>query len=223
MRTFARVFVAICACSMAAACASAPISMTGNSLVNIGSTAETSRWQTALHSASDRLADTFVSRGWSSASNAMGSARRWVGRLAGREDEEQVPSDPVETYLTLHTDETVPPEQHMQHVRADLEEAIALSRDVDFAARELILSGDNFSRSSLARDIETVEAAIGHTRQALTVFDVAIDQLSDELDEQQIALLRERHAELDARSSQLSDRADDIADMRWDERFLLHG
>lgn len=223
MRTFTRVFIAICASSMTVACASSPISMTGSGFIDNASAPEASRWQSALHNASDRLADTFVARGWSSASNAMGSARRWVGRLAGQEDENEVPVTPTETYLALHTDANATAEEHMAHVRSDLEEAIALSRDVDLAARELILSGGAYSRNSLARDIETVESAISHTRQALTVFDEAIEELAPTLEPQQVALLRERHAELDDRSSQLSDRADDIADMRWGGHRLLQG
>lgn len=210
MHTLSRVAIAICACWAANACASAPISMAGAGFIDNEVEIEVSPWQAALHTASAQLEDTFISRGWSSTSDAIHSARRWVGRLTGQETAPEPPAeDPVVTYLAQHRGESA------EIIRTHLDEAIALSRDVDVAARSLIQSGGSFSRSSLSRDIETVEAAIGHTRRAADMFDRAIEVVSAELSETQLGELRARHLALAERSEQLSDRADDIADMRW--------
>lgn len=174
---------------------------------------EATPWQAALHSASARLEDTFISRGWSSTHDAVNSARRFMGRLTGQETETDTPvEDPVVVYLA-HVDQGDGVDAAL--IQAHIDEAIILSREVDMAARSLVQSGGSFSRSSLSRDIEVVEAAIGHTRRAAELFDRTISTLSYELTDADIEGLRLRSAALLERSEQLSDRADDIADMRW--------
>ena len=95
-----------------------------------------------------------------------------MGRLTGQETEgDTLVEDPVVVYLAhVDTGEGV----DATVIQAHIDEAIILSREVDMAARSLVQSGGAFSRSSLSRDIEVVETAIGHTRRAADLFDRTI-------------------------------------------------
>jgi hypothetical protein len=219
MGKFLGVTVMACACLVATGCASAPISVAGSALP--GSSAPEIDQQSALRRAVDRLQSVFEDRGWIRPANSMAaSARGWMARLTGQADEEEpsIDRDDALPYLAMTDIDSLDSDAALELLRMDLEQADALVRDVDIAAHMLATTDQNISRSSLTRDLEHVERAVAHSRQALETFDAAIAVVAPRLDTQGLDHVHMQRARLASHAERLRDRADELASLRHNLR-----
>jgi len=217
MGKFLGVSAVACLCVIAAGCASAPISIAGSALP--GSAAE-SQTQHSLRGATSRMQMVFEERGWIRAAHTMGdTTRNWMARLTGQDVEETAPvADEPVPYL-MHTNfSTMDSAVAIARLTTDIDEAQDLVRDVDLAAAHLIGRDEGISRASITRDLELVERAVAHSREAIETFDVAISTVSQTADSEAVAQLHQHRSLLVAHSEHLRDRADEIARIRHDMR-----
>ena len=215
MGKFLGVTVMACACLVVTGCASAPISVASSALP--GSTAPEIDQQSALRRAVDRLQSVFEDRGWIRPANSMAaSARGWMARLTGQADEDE-PSIEVDErlpYLAMTDIGSLDGDAAAELLRMDLEQADALVREVDIAAHMLATTEQSISRSSLTRDLEHVERAVAHSRQALETFDAAIAAIGPRIDTQSLDSVDMQRAQLASHAERLRDRADELANLR---------
>lgn len=220
------VTAAIAACLTISACASAPISVAGSVLPSARSVENAH--QSALRTSVTRLEDVYVESGWVHRTPSMTSAQGWMNRLTGQSENADTPvqrATPVAylvsiPYLVTTDAGALVADEATARLSADLDEADALIRDVNFAAQVLIREPSAVSRSSLAEDIEHLERAVGYSRQALETFNTAITDIAGGLDQTQLAELETRRARLARDAEALRDRADDVAQLR---RTLMTG
>jgi hypothetical protein len=219
MRKFLGVTVMACACALATSCASAPISVASSVLP--GSSGPEIDQQSRLRRAVDQLQSVFEDRGWIRPANSMAaSARGWMQRLTGQAGNEpaQSPGDEALPYLAMSEFGSLDMEAAADLLSMDLEQAAALVRDVDIAAHMLATSETAVSRASLAEDLEHVERAVAHSRQALETFDAAIDAVSDRMDTATLDGVHMQRAQLASHAERLRDRADELARLRQNLR-----
>ncbi len=217
MGKYLGVAVMIGACALASACASAPISMVSSALP--GHSAET-QTQLSLRGATSRLQSVFEERGWIRAAQTLqATTSNWMARLTGqRSDEDVMPTpDPV-PYLAQTNFSTMDSAVAVAQLTMDIDEAQDLVRDVDLAAAHLIGREEGVSRESLTRDLELVERAVAHSREALDTFDQAIETVASHADHMSLAQLTTHRDRLAAHSEGLRDRADELADIRMHMR-----
>jgi len=217
MRMIRGVFVVLSVCCLASACASAPISLVGSNFSE--PTNLSAPEQLSLQNASTSLEEEYERQGWSRAVSAVHAARRWVGHLAGRDSEEEETDTPISLYLAENGLLEGDASDATLHLTTDMDAASDLAVIVHMAAVSLLTSGNEYSRSSLGRDLHYVENAISHTRRALDLFDAAIEHVEVRLSPEQLQHVRARRDVLATRSERLRDRADDIASLRRSGRF----
>lgn len=205
-------------CALAAGCASAPISIaTGNAVPLTSAQTET---QQSLRGASNRLQSVFEERGWIRNANAMQeTTRSWMARLTGQDAGDDAPAEAQSVpYLADTNFASMDSAVAVARLSTDLDEAHDLVRDVDLAAARLVAGGEGVTRASLTRDLELVERAMAHSREALDTFDQAIETVAGNAESSaqtapMYQLLAHRE-ELSRQSEHLRDRADEIAAIR---------
>lgn len=220
------VTAAIAACLTISACASAPISVAGSVLPSARDVENT--YQSELRTSVTRLEDVYVERGWVHRVQSMTSAGGWMNRLTGQSENADTPIErgiPVSylveiPYLVRTESGSLVADEAMARLAADLDEADALIRDVNFSAQVLIREPSAVSRASLADDIEHLERAVGYSRQALDTFNTAMIDIAGGLEQTQLAELETRRARFARDAEALRDRADDVAQLR---RTLMSG
>lgn len=209
MIAFRRALLAICFCSLASACASAPISIAASSLP--GSRAASTPAQLEL----DRAADTFTSslraRGLVREASSMDTAMRWMNQLAGQDAETDASG--LTLYVeTAELDLTASPT--LNRIAIHLVETWQGAAAIDAASRALMVEGAGLSRSDVTDALGTVESAMANAQTAQSVFDAALLELTTHHDAEALDGLRVERDLLALRVSDLRDRADELADLR---------
>lgn len=209
MTGFRCVCVALAACSILAACASAPISFSARS----DTAAQTTPVHAAIARASDQFETVSIERGWVSEAGSMEAAMRWMGRLTGHAADEEAREDAVARYMRVNETVLTAPD-FPARLQADIVRAGELAGAVDEAARALIAADGGASRSALTASLGEVEAAMSRSRDTLALFDRLIAALPEGTDGEvmeQVYIERDQFA---ARTEYLRDRADDLAGLR---------
>lgn len=210
MTGFRCVCVALAACSIVAACASAPISVSSR----FDAASETTPVHSAVATAARRFETASIEHGWTGEADAMQAAMRWVGRLTGQSGEgEDAREDAVSRYMRVNDTGFADPD-FPARLQADLVRALELTGAVDEAARVLIAAQGGTSRPALTASLGDVETAMTRARDVLDLFDRLIAAMPQEAGDEvagQIYIERDQFA---ARVETLRDRADELAGLR---------
>lgn len=171
--------------------------------------------QAALQQSVSALETNFEARGWSRNSDMVHAARDWMGRLTGQSVEPQSePQTAIAAYLDICGLPDMDGAQAGVLLKAELTEAADLVRDVNAAALAVTQSGASLNRLALTRDLAHVERSITHTRRAIDVFGDAIESASDRLSAEDLAEVEALYAAFTTEAEHLSDRADEISELR---------
>jgi hypothetical protein len=197
--------MALAACSILAACASAPISVSSR----FDATTEATPAHTAITRAAERFETVCLERGWIADTGSMDTAMRWMGRLTGQASGEEGSEDAVARYLRVN-ETTLAAAGLPVRLQADLLLAVDLTGEVEEAARMLIAAGGGNSRAALTASLGDVETAMTRGRDALALFDRLITALPEESD----AGLADGRDRLAGRIEDLRDRADELVRLR---------
>ena len=195
------------------ACASDPISLVGSGVSDAD--LRTSPAQASLLDAAQTLEASYRDNAWVRTAGAMDAARGWMDRLTGQPGGETAAGDqPGQAYLEFRQLLTLDAAEAAELMVADVALATAQARQLDQAARAIILEPAGFNRSALTRDLSEVETAIALTREAVSTFDAAIVLVSEQFSEAQIARVNTERDHLAFLSESLRDRADELAHLR---------
>lgn len=210
MIAFRCVCTAMAACSLLAACASAPISISARA----GDAAQAAPVHASVADAVDAWQAACEEHGWTGEDGAMASAIRWVGRMTGQAGSE-APEDAVARYLRINGTRLDAPGLPVR-LQADIQTAWTLAGAVDNAALDLIAAEGGVSRSALTSSLGEVEAAMTQSREVVALFDRLIAGLPDGTDTDAMARIVTERDLFVARSDALRDRADTLARLRRD-------
>ncbi|WP_417485478.1 hypothetical protein [Maricaulis salignorans] len=217
MRGYQGVLAAICACGLITACASDPISLVGSGVSD--TELRSNPAQASLLNAAQTLQASYRDNAWVRTDGAMQTARGWMDRLTGQAGNEAEPvAQPGQAYIELRQLLTLNAADAAELVVTDVTLATAQARQVDQAARAIIIQPAGFTRSTLTRDLGEVETAISLTREAVTTFDAVVVVMSDRFDEDQRARVNIERDQLAFLSESLRDRADALARLRREIR-----
>lgn len=209
MIAFRRALLAICFCSLASACASAPISIAASSLP--GSRAASTPAQLELDRAADNFTSSLRARGLVREASSMDTAMRWMNQLAGQDAETDASG--LTLYVeTAELDLTASPT--LNRIAIHLVETWQGAAAIDAASRALMVEGAGLSRSDVTDALGTVESAMANAQTAQSVFDAALLELTTHHDAEALDGLRVERDLLALRVSDLRDRADELADLR---------
>tara|TARA_R110000868_G_scaffold148833_6_gene370966 strand:- start:3703 stop:4374 length:672 start_codon:yes stop_codon:yes gene_type:complete len=217
MRGYQGVLAAICACGLITACASDPISLVGSGVSD--TELRSNPAQANLLNAAQMLQTSYRDNAWVRTDGAMQTARGWMDRLTGQAGSEAEPAEqPGQAYIELRQLLTLNGAAAAELVVTDVTLATAQARQVDQAARAIIIQPAGFTRSTLTRDLGEVETAINLTREAVTTFDAVVALMSDRFDEEQRARVNIERDQLAFLSESLRDHADALARLRRELR-----
>ncbi len=175
--------------------------------------------QASLLNAAQTLQASYRDNAWVRTDGAMQTARGWMDRLTGQAGNEAEPvAQPGQAYIELRQLLTLNAADAAELVVTDVTLATAQARQVDQAARAIIIQPAGFTRSTLTRDLGEVETAISLTREAVTTFDAVVVVMSDRFDEDQRARVNIERDQLAFLSESLRDRADALARLRREIR-----
>ncbi|SDM32344.1 hypothetical protein [Maricaulis salignorans] len=175
--------------------------------------------QARLLNAAQTLQTSYRDNAWVRTDGAMQTARGWMDRLTGQAGNEAEPvAQPGQAYIELRQLLTLNAADAAELVVTDVTLATAQARQVDQAARAIIIQPAGFTRSTLTRDLGEVETAISLTREAVTTFDAVVVVMSDRFDEDQRARVNIERDQLAFLSESLRDRADALARLRREIR-----
>ncbi|OLF73988.1 hypothetical protein AWH62_07520 [Maricaulis sp. W15] len=209
MSAFRRAVLAICFCSLASACASAPISIAASSLPGSGALVTPAHRQ--LDDAVDDFADQLEDRGLVREASTMDTAMRWMNQLAGQSGE--AAPDGLTLYLQVAGIDPADI-QAVDIIRADLVETWQGAAAIDAASRRLLTTETGLRRSDVTDALGAVETAMTHAQTAQSVFEAALLELTTHHDAAVLAGLRVERDLLALRVNDLRDRADELADLR---------
>ena len=209
MSAFRRAVLAICFCSLASACASAPISLAAASLPGSGAAATPAHRR--LDAVTEEFTDHLERRGLIREASSMDTAMRWMNQLAGQADSEAPHG------LALYVergeidliDATAP-----EIIRVDIVHAWQGAAAIDAASRSLMSEGAGLRRSDVTDALGAVETAMTQAQTAQSVFEAALLELTALHDADALRELRMERDLLTLRVNDLRDRADELADLR---------
>ena len=217
MRRFQGVLAAICACGLITACASDPISLVGTGVSDADLRANSA--QANLLDAAQTLESSYRDHAWVPVAGAMAAARGWMDRLTGQPAAEPVSTDqPGQVYVEYRQLRTLGAAEAGNQLTADVALAATQARQMDQAARAIIMQPAAFTRLVLTRDLGEVETAIALTREAVVTFDAAIRLVSERFSDAQLARVNAERDHLAYLSESLRDRADELARLRREIR-----
>lgn len=203
-------FVALAACSIAAGCASAPISVSSRFTAD----SEASPQHAALSRTAADFEDTARQRGWIRSAGSMETAMRWMGELTGQAGDDQVDTaTPVTRYLDIN-DTTLDAAGFPARLLTDITLAWELTGAIDTAAAELIRSGGGASRSALSRSIGEAETASAQARDTIALFDALMAGMPVPADSELADQLVAERDLLVVRADSLRERVDELVTLR---------
>ena len=209
MIAFGRAVLAICFCSLAAACASAPISIAGSNF----SSADTPG--TAVHRQLEAVVDQFNNdlgaRGLIREASSMDTAMRWMNQLAGQTDDNE--PDALTVYLDAQAI-TLADARAPDQVTADIVHVWQGAAGIDAASRTLLDAGIGLSRRDVTDALGSVEQAMANAQTAQSVIEAVILELTSYHDADALAGLRVERDLMALRINDLRDRADELAELR---------
>ena len=202
--------VAVAACSLAAGCASAPISVSSRFTAE----SEASPQQAALSRAASDFEDAARQRGWIRTAGSMETAMRWMGQLTGQSgDAAPDAATPVARYLDANETMLGAP-GFPARLLSDITLAWELTGAVDTAAAELVRSGGGASRAALSRSIGEAETASAQARDTLALFDALIADMPAPADSELADQLIAERDLLAVRTDSLRERVDELVTLR---------
>jgi len=209
MIAFGRAVLAICFCSLASACASAPISIAGSSFAAPDTPASAAHRE--LEDAVDHFNDDLGVRGLIREASSMDTAMRWMNQLAGQVDGDE--PDALTVYLDTQsimlTDAGAP-----DRVRADIVHVWQGAAGIDAASRALLDTVIGLSRNDVTNALGSVEHAMANAQTAQSVIEAVILEMTSHHDADALAGLRVERDLLALRINDLRDRADELAELR---------
>lgn len=209
MIAFRRALLAICFCSLASACASAPISVAASSFP--GSRTASTPAQLELERATDAFTSALETRGLIREASSVDTAMRWMNQLAGQDAE----TDTSGLALYVETAEldlaTLPA---INRIAIHLVETWQGAASIDAASRVLMSEGAGLSRSDVTDALGAVETAMANAQTAQSVFEAAMLELTAHHDAEALSSLRIERDLLALRVNDLRDRADELAALR---------
>lgn len=209
MIAFGRALLAICFCSLASACASAPISIAGSSFSPPDAPSAAVHRQ--LEQSVRQFNEDLGARGLIREASSMDTAMRWMNQLAGQSDEDQ--PDALTVYLdtqSIMLSDAGAPDQ----VRADIVHIWQGAAGIDAASRALLDAGVGLSRREATIALGSVEQAMSNAQTAQAVIESAILELTSLHDADALSGLRVERDLLTLRINDLRDRADELAELR---------
>ena len=202
--------VALAACSAAAGCASAPISVSSRFTAQ----SEASPQQAALSRTTADFEDAARQRGWIRTAGSMETAMRWMGQLTGQSGEDDADTaSPVARYLQANDTRLGAP-GFPARLLTDITLAWELTGAIDTAAAELIGSGGGASRPALSRSIGEAETASARVRDTLALFDMLIADMPVPADAELADQLVAERDLLAVRADSLRERVDELVTLR---------
>lgn len=218
MRGYQGVLAAICACGLITACASDPISLVGSGVSDADLRVNPA--QANLLDAAQTLQASYRDNAWVSPAGAMETARGWMDRLTGQPaaTESAASSQPGVAYVQHRQLLTLQANDVNELLFTDVALAGAQARQLDQAARAIIIQPAGFTRSTLTRDLAEVETAIALTREAVATFDATVMLVSLRLSDSQVSRINTERDQLAFLSESLRDRADELARLRREIR-----
>jgi len=204
------IFVALAACSIAAGCASAPISVSSRFTAE----SEASPQHAALSRTAADFEDAARQRGWIRPAGSMETAMRWMGQLTGQASDS--PADaatPVARYLDANGT-TLDAPGFSARLLTDITLAWELTGSIDTAAAALIRSSGGASRAALSRSIGEVETASAQARDTLALFDALIEEMPVPADSELADQLVTERDLLVVRADSLRERVDELVTLR---------
>ncbi|WP_150099757.1 hypothetical protein [Maricaulis maris] len=209
MIAFGRAVLAICFCSLASACASAPISIAGSSFSAPG--APGSDVHRRLDEAVDHFNDDLEMRGLIREASSMQQAMRWMNQLSGQSDVDE--PDALTVYLDTQAI-TLSDAGAPDRVRADVIHVWQGAVGIDAASRTLLEATIGLSRGDVTDALGSVEQAMANALTAQSVFETVILEMTSLHDADALAGLRVERDLLALRVNDLRDRADELAELR---------
>ncbi|WP_291843325.1 hypothetical protein [Maricaulis sp.] len=209
MSAFRRAVLAICFCSLASACASAPISIAAASLPGSGAAMTPAHRQ--LDTAVDEFTHQLEHRGLIREAGSMATAMRWMNELAGQSDASG--PDGLALYLEVGGIDLVDA-RAPELIRADIVRAWQGAAAIDAASRALVTEGAGLRRSDVTDALGSVETAMAHAQTAQSVFETALLDLTALHDAPALSGVRLERDLLALRINDLRDRADELAELR---------
>jgi|GEM_PF-1891424 len=202
--------VALAACSLAAGCASAPISVSSRFTAE----SEASPQQAALSRTTAGFEDAARQRGWIRTAGSVETAMRWMSQLTGQSGgDEADTATPVARYLQAN-DTTLDAPGFPARLLTDITLAWELTGAIDTAAAELIQNGGGVSRSALSRSIGEAETASARVRDTLSLFDALIEEMPVPADSELADQLIAERDLLAVRADSLRERVGELVTLR---------
>ncbi|EAP91539.1 hypothetical protein OA2633_05156 [Oceanicaulis sp. HTCC2633] len=191
--------VGLCTCSLAAGCASQPITLGADSQADIEAEAR-------LRSQAARLSALVDEEGWTLTAGPADAARQFFSRLINGGEDADAQSDPVSLYVEAQGANVV------LAFHEDIAQLTTLAQGVADAADNVSESAQGLGQATLTQDLASAEGALGAVRRAEDFFKAVSEGFGPDADEAQIA---QALSLLAAEKTRLADAADALAERRW--------